>query len=156
MYEKFTDRARLVMALAAEIASQRGHAQIESDDVLFGMIREGHGVAGNVLRNIGVDHTRFDADIAPRQSDREREPPVEYDHDLSSIASQLLDNAFQEAKELNHNYVGTEHLLLGLCRTPNSAGSEALDKLDIQLDRIYKEVVSLLGVGLVDRQRDYS
>ena len=147
MYERFTDRARLVMELSAEVSTQRGHTQIESGDVLFGMIREGKGVAGHILKNLGVDHSRFDADIAPRQSDRESELPVEFHHDTSSAVRQLVDNARQEANWLNHNYVGTEHLLLGLCRVPNSTAFDTLLQLGIQPGDICKETMNLLGAG---------
>lgn len=155
MYERFTDRARLVMELSAEVATQRGHTRIESDDVLFGIIREGHGVAGHILKNLGVDRSRLGDDVAPRQSNRKSEPAATLDHDISSSVRQLVENAHEEAKWLNHNYVGTEHLLLGLCSVPNSEAVERLEMLGIQPGEVCKETINLLGVGLEEWKRNH-
>ena len=155
MYEDFTDRARLVMELSAEVSAARGHTQIESDDVLFAMIREGEGVAGHILKNLDVDHSRFDTDISPRQSDRERELLFDFHHDTSSAVRQLVDNARQETNWLNHKYVGTEHLLIGLCRVPNSAAFDALVQLGIQPGDVCKETINLLGAGSEEWKRNH-
>jgi len=155
MYERFTSRACLVIELAAEIATQRGHNQIESVDVLLGMIREGQGVAGCVLKDHGLDHSQFDADIVPRQSDQERERPVDFHHKIDSEVSELVENARQESSWLNHNYVGTEHLLLGLCRVANSAAVKALMALDVQPGEVCKDAINLLGTGSEEWKRHH-
>ncbi len=155
MYERFTDRARLVMELAAEIAARRGRAKIETDDVLLGMIREGQGVAGQVLKNFDVDHTRFDIAIAPRPTDRELKHTVTFRHQITSAVGQLVENAHREAHWLNHNYVGTEHLLLGLCCTQNCAAVAVLVNLDVSPGEICTETVNLLGAGLEGWKRHH-
>jgi ATP-dependent Clp protease ATP-binding subunit ClpC len=155
MYERFTERARLVIELAAEIANQRGHDQIDSVDVLFGMIREGDGVAGHILKNLGIDQSRFDIDIAPQQSDRERERPEEFCHQANSAVRQLVEHARQEVIWLKHDYIGTEHLLLGLCNLANSEAAELLATLGVKPGEICKETVNLLGAGSEEWKRNH-
>ena len=153
MYERFTDRARLVMQHSAEHATRRGYAQIKSNDVLFGMIREGRGVAGYVLRDIGIDQPRFAADIASKPSVQKHEGPIPLRHDISSDVRQIVEIAHQEAEWLHHHYVGTEHLLLGLCRVPKSEAVEALLKLGAQPGEIFKKTINMLGAGTEELKR---
>ena len=152
MYERFTDRARKVMQLANEEARRFNHEYIGTEHILLGLVKEGSGVAANVLKNLDID---------PRKVRREVEKIVVGGPDdvtLSRLpqtprAKKVIEYAIEEARNLNHNYVGTEHLLLGLIREEEGVAAQVLMNLGLSLPVIRNEVLELLGVSPDDPVR---
>ena len=143
MYERFTDRARKVMRLAEEQARRMRHDAVCPEHVLIGIIKERHGHAGSVLRDLG-------ATLEDLQDDVERVLPV-CDQDevvgvipLTPIVEQLIAYAWEEAGLLAHAYIGTEHLLLGLIRG-NHGASYVLRERDLPEEKIRAQVRIALG-----------
>ena len=144
MFERFTDRARRVMGLANQEAQRFNHESIGTEHVLLGLIKEGSGVAANVLRNLGVDLKRVRMEI---------EKKVPSGHEMVTMgrlpftprAKKVIELAFEEARALGHNYVGTEHLLLGLLRESEGVAAQVLVEQGLKLEDVREEVLRLLG-----------
>src|SRR5713226_6607329 len=115
MYERFTDRARKVMQLANQEAQRFNHEYIGTEHILLGLIAEGAGVAANVLKNLDIDLRKIRQEIkkivqpGPDAVRTRKVPPT-------PRAKKVIEYSSEEARNLTHNYVGTEHLLLGLLR----------------------------------------
>jgi|SRR5579883_412211 len=145
MYERFTDRARKVMQLASTQAQRFNHEYIGTEHVLLGLVAEGSGVAANVLKN-------FDIDL--RKVGREVELIVQHGPGGEAVVmgrlphtprtNKAIEYAYQEARGLNHNYVGTEHLLLGLLREGEGVAAQVLMNLGLKLEDVREEVLNLL------------
>ncbi|HEV3005242.1 MAG TPA: Clp protease N-terminal domain-containing protein, partial [Pirellulales bacterium] len=143
MYERFTERTRKVMQLANQAAQRCKHQYIGTEHVLLGLIEEGSGVAANVLRNLDVDLRKIRLGI-------EREVgwfDIGTTGRLPQLprAKRLIEHSMEESRDLNHDYVGTEHLLLGLLREPETPACRVLMNLGLTLDEVRQEVVNLLG-----------
>ena len=125
MYERFTDRARKVMQLANQEAQRFNHEYIGTEHILLGLVKEGSGVAANVLKNLDVDLRKIRIEV---------EKIVQAGPDMVTMgklpqtprAKKVIEYAMDEARNLNHNYVGTEHLLLGLLREQEGDMNQAL------------------------------
>ncbi|MDB5390927.1 MAG: clpC [Planctomycetaceae bacterium] len=145
MYERFTDRARSVMRLANQEARRLGNHYIGTEHILLGLVKEGTGVAANVLKNLGVELDQIRNEV---ESLVQTGPA---DHDIlmklpsTPFGKKVIEYSMEEARSLNHNYVGTEHLLLGLARVNEGAAAQALMKLGLTLEEIRDEVLNLLG-----------
>src|ERR1700748_1987575 len=147
MYERFTDRARKVMQLANQEAQRFNHEYVGTEHVLLGLIKEGSGVAATVLRNMDVDLRKIRNEI---------EKIVQAGPDMVTMgklpqtprAKKVIEYAIEEARNLNHNYVGTEHLLLGLLREQEGVAAQVLMNLNLKLDEVREEVLNLLGHGM--------
>ncbi|MHC4404500.1 MAG: NAD(P)H-hydrate dehydratase [Planctomycetota bacterium] len=144
MYEKFTDRARKVMQSANQEAERRNHEYIGTEHVLLGIIQQEDGVAANVLKNLGVDLHGILREVkelaAPGPGDVEVA-----DLPMTPRTKQVIEYAIEESRLLRHNYVGTEHLLLGILREPECVANQVLANLGLTLDDVREEVVALLG-----------
>src|SRR6202050_4603827 len=144
MYERFTDRARKVMQLANQEAQRFNHEYIGTEHVLLGLIKEGSGVAANVLKNLDVDLRKIRLEV---------EKIVQSGPDMVTMgklpqtprAKKVIEYAMEEARNLNHNYVGTEHLLLGLLREQEGVAAQVLMNLGLKLEDVREEVLNLLG-----------
>ncbi len=149
MYEKFTDRARKVIQLANQEAQRFNHDYIGTEHLLLGLVKEGSGVASNVLKNMGVDLGKIR---------REVEKLVNMGHEMVSIgrlpqsprAKKALEYAMEEARSLHHAYIGTEHILLGLLREQEGVAAQVLMNLGLHLNDVRSEVLNLLGHGESD------
>ncbi|MDA0589259.1 MAG: ATP-dependent Clp protease ATP-binding subunit [Planctomycetota bacterium] len=147
MYERFTDRARKVMQLANQEAQRFNHEYIGTEHVLLGLVKEGSGVAANVLKNLEVDLRRIRNEV---------EKIVQSGPDMVTMgklpqtprAKKVIEYAMEEARNLNHNYVGTEHLLLGLLRESEGVAAQVLMNLGLKLEDVREEVLNLLGHGI--------
>jgi ATP-dependent Clp protease ATP-binding subunit ClpC len=147
MYERFTDRARKVMQLANQEAQRFNHEYVGTEHVLLGLIKEGSGVAANVLKNLDVDLRKIRNEV---------EKIVQAGPDMVTMgklpqtprAKKVIEYAIEEARNLNHNYVGTEHLLLGLLREQEGVAAQVLMNLNLKLDEVREEVLNLLGHGM--------
>ena len=147
MYERFTDRARKVMQLANQEAQRFNHEYIGTEHILLGLVKEGSGVAANVLKNLEVDLRKIRLEV---------EKIVQSGPDMVTMgklpqtprAKKVIEYAMEEARNLNHNYVGTEHLLLGLIREQEGVAAQVLMNLGLKLEDVREEVLSLLGHGM--------
>jgi ATP-dependent Clp protease ATP-binding subunit ClpC len=147
MYERFTDRARKVMQLANQEAQRFNHEYVGTEHVLLGLIKEGSGVAANVLRNLDVDLRKIRNEV---------EKIVQAGPEMVTMgklpqtprAKKVIEYAIEEARNLNHNYVGTEHLLLGLLREQEGVAAQVLMNLNLKLEEVREEVLNLLGHGM--------
>src|ERR1700758_4732642 len=147
MYERFTDRARKVMQLANQEAQRFNHEYVGTEHVLLGLVKEGSGVAANVLKNLDVDLRKIRVEV---------EKIVQAGPDMVTMgklpqtprAKKVIEYAIEEARNLNHNYVGTEHLLLGLLREQEGVAAQVLMNLNLKLDEVREEVLNLLGHGM--------
>jgi ATP-dependent Clp protease ATP-binding subunit ClpC len=144
MFNRFTERARKVLVLAKEEARRFSHDYIGTEHILLGLIREGDGVACAVLQNLGIDleRARLEVEklISPGSS-----TSVMGDIPFTPRAKKALELATEEARTLGHNYIGTEHILLGLIREGEGVAYQVLFSLGIDLKRSRQEIIALLG-----------
>ncbi|HRS27930.1 MAG TPA: ATP-dependent Clp protease ATP-binding subunit, partial [Phycisphaerae bacterium] len=147
MFERFTDRARKVMALANQEAQRFNHEYIGTEHILLGLVKEGSGVGANVLKNLGVDLRKVRLEVeklvksGPEMVTMGKLPQT-------PRAKRVIEYAIEEARNLNHNYVGTEHLLLGLLREQDGVAAQVLMNLGLRLEDVREEVLNLLGAGV--------
>lgn len=128
MYEKFTDRARKVMQLANQEAQRLNHEYIGTEHILLGLVKEGSGVAANVLKNTDIDLRKVPLEIekiAPPGSKMIAMGRLPY----APIVEEVIKDSIEEAQSLGHDYVGTEHLLLGLLREQGGVAAQVLMNL---------------------------
>jgi ATP-dependent Clp protease ATP-binding subunit ClpC len=127
MFERFTDRARRVLVLAQEEARQLNHSFIGTEHILLGLIHEGEGVAAKVMESLGVTleevRARVDEMIGPAGAAAIASPP------FTPRAKKVLELSLREALQLGHNYIGTEHLLLGIVREGEGVAAQVLVSL---------------------------
>jgi ATP-dependent Clp protease ATP-binding subunit ClpC len=144
MFDRFTDRARKVMALARKEAQRFNHDFIGTEHILLGLIQEGSGVAANVLKNLGVEINRIRAEI---EKNVQTGPSMVTMGQLpfTPRAKKVLELSMEEANELGHNYIGTEHLLLGLIRENDGVAAQVLLDMNLKLEDVRAEVLELLG-----------
>ena len=146
MYERFTDRARKVMALANQEAQRLNHEYIGTEHILLGLVKEGSGVGANVLKNLEVDLRKVRLEVEKLvKAGPEMVTMGKLPH--TPRAKKVIEYAIEEARNLNHNYVGTEHLLLGLLREHDGVAAQVLMNLSLKLEEVREEVLNLLGAG---------
>ena len=151
MFERFTDRARKVMALANQEAQRFNHEYIGTEHILLGLVKEGSGVGATVLKNLDVDIKKLRLEV---------EKLVKSGPDMVTMgklpqtprAKKVIEFAIEEARALNHNYVGTEHILLGLLRESEGIAAQVLMNLGLKLEDVRQEVLNLLGAGVDEGQ----
>ncbi|MFO8052417.1 MAG: ATP-dependent Clp protease ATP-binding subunit [Candidatus Omnitrophota bacterium] len=144
MFNRFTERARKVLVLAKEEARRFNHDYIGTEHILLGLIREGEGVACAVLQNIGMDLGRLRAEIEKLMSPGAA-ASVLGDIPFTPRAKKALELATEEARSLGHNYIGTEHILLGLLREEEGIASQVLFSLGVDIKKARNEISALLG-----------
>jgi ATP-dependent Clp protease ATP-binding subunit ClpA len=146
MYERFTDRARKVLHLANQEAQRFKHEYVGTEHILLGLVKEGSGVAANVLKNLDIDLHKVRAEIekivqpGPSRVATGKLPQT-------PRVKKLIEYAIEEARNLNYNYVGTEHLLLGLLREQEGIAAQVLMNLGLKLEDVREEVLNLLGTA---------
>ncbi|MBI4301489.1 MAG: ATP-dependent Clp protease ATP-binding subunit [Chloroflexi bacterium] len=145
-FDKFTERARKVLTLAQEEAQRFNHNYIGTEHILLGLIREGDGVAARVLANLGVDLNKVRSAVEFIIGKGER--PLPGDIGLTPRAKRVIELAVDEARRLNHHYIGTEHLLLGLVREGEGIAASVLESLGVNLERVRGEVGHILSQGM--------
>ncbi|MBL0058353.1 MAG: ATP-dependent Clp protease ATP-binding subunit [Elusimicrobia bacterium] len=146
MSNRFTERAQRVILIAQEEAKRLNHDYVGTEHLLLGLIALGEGVAAQVLANLGVDLRRVRAEIEKIVGTGDNvmllgEIP------FTPRAKKVLELAVEEAQNMGHNYVGTEHLLLGLIREEEGVAARVLENIGVRLDVVREEVISLLGEG---------
>jgi len=149
MYERFTDHARNVMLLANQEAQRFKHEYIGTEHILLGLVKEGSGVAVAALRNVGIEPNKITVETEKLiREGSEVDPNVKYPnvkYPQTPRARKVIEYAMEEAHTLKHDYVGTEHILLGLLREDKGVAAQVLMNLGLQLDKVRAEIQTILG-----------
>ena len=152
MFERFTDRARASVVLAQEEARLLNHSYIGTEHLLLGLLREGEGVGGRVLAEMGVRLDSVRADVEEIIGHGEERPPP--DIPFTPRAKKVLELSLREALQLGHNYIGTEHILLGIVREGEGVAAQVLAKYGaISLDAVRGHVVAALATTVTSPAR---
>ena len=141
-FEKFSERARRVLTLAQEEAQRFNHNYIGTEHILLGLVRETEGVVARVLINLGIDLNKVRA--AVEFIIGRGENPVEGEIGLTPRAKKVIELAVDEARRMNHSYIGTEHLLVGLLREGEGVASGVLESLGVTLESVRSETHRVL------------
>lgn len=141
MWQRFTERARKVVFYAQEEAQKFGEGYVSTEHLLLGLVRESDSVAARVLEKLGVNLNRIRAEVEKQLPRGDGRPSQ--DMTLTPRAKRVIDLAYDEARNLNNNYIGTEHLLLGLIREGDGLAGRVLAKLGVELERARREVMAL-------------
>jgi Clp amino terminal domain, pathogenicity island component len=142
MFERFTDRARRVVVLAQEEARHLNHNHIGTEHILLGLINEREGVAAIALTELGISLERARTMVVETVGQGAEEPASHIP--FTPRAKKVLELSLREALQLSHNYIGTEHILLGLIREGEGVAAQVLVKLGADLDRVRQQVVQVL------------
>ena len=145
-FEKFSERARKVLTYAQEEAQHLNHSYIGTEHILLGLLREEEGVAAKVLANLGAGLNKVRASVEFIIGRGEK--PSAGETGLTPRARRVIELAIDEARYLGHNYIGTEHLLLGLLREGEGIAAGVLDSFGITLDRARTETTRILTQGV--------
>jgi ATP-dependent Clp protease ATP-binding subunit ClpC len=142
VFERFTDRARRVLVLAQEEARLLNHNFIGTEHILLGLIQEGEGVAAQALESLGISlvavRSKVAESVGPAAAGATGSPP------FTPRAKKVLELSLREALQLGHNYIGTEHLLLGLVREGEGVAAKVLVSLGADLPRVRRQVIAAL------------
>ncbi|HTO74419.1 MAG TPA: ATP-dependent Clp protease ATP-binding subunit [Gemmatimonadales bacterium] len=149
----FTDRVRKVLQMAREEAARLHHEYVGTEHILLGLIREGEGVAAAVLTNLNVDLEEIQQKIEETVKKGKAAAASGPDLPYTSRAKKVLELAMTEARELNHSYVGTEHLLLGLLREEKGIAAQVLTDAGVNLEQSRAETLRLLGSDMPQSQQ---
>ena len=155
MFERFTERARQVIVLAQDEARGLAHNYIGTEHILLGLLREEEGIAARILRQLGIPEEEVRAQVARivGQGDEVTSGQIPF----TPRAKKILELSLREAQSLGHNYIGTEHILLGLVRENQGVATRILLDFDADAEKIRNEIVRMLsgaGQRLVERERD--
>jgi ATP-dependent Clp protease ATP-binding subunit ClpC len=141
MWQRFTERARKVVFFAQEEAQKFGEGYVSTEHLLLGLVRESDSVAARVLERLGVSLSRIRTEVEKQLPRGDARPSQEMT--LTPRAKRVIDLAYDEQRNLNNNYIGTEHLLLGLIREGDGLAGRVLAKLGVELERARREVGAL-------------
>ena len=143
MFERFTDRARRVVVLAQEEARMLNHNYIGTEHILLGLIHEGEGVAAKALESLGISLEAVRAQVQEIIGEGQQAPSGHIP--FTPRAKKVLELSLREALQLGHNYIGTEHILLGLIREGEGVAAQVLGKLGADLNRVRQQVIQLVS-----------
>ena len=144
MFERFTEKAKKVIMLAQEEARRLGHNFVGTEQVLLGLIGEGTGIAAKTLKSMGVNLK--DARVEVEKIIGRGSGFVAVEIPFTPRAKRALELSWDEARQLGHNYIGTEHLLLGIIREGEGVAANVLKNLGIDLNEVRSNVVKILGL----------
>ncbi len=144
MTYKFTNRAKKAIELANEVAIELGHNYIGTEHVLYGLAKEGSGVASRVLENQEVSPENILDKIVELIG---QEEPIEDTLGFTPRTKRVIENAFIEARKLGYNYIGTEHLLIGILREGDCIAARILLELNVNIPRLYNEIIKVINEG---------
>ncbi|MCU1445144.1 Clp protease N-terminal domain-containing protein, partial [Cryobacterium sp.] len=143
MFERFTDRARRVVVLAQEEAKMLNHNYIGTEHILLGLIHEGEGVAAKALESLGISLDAVREQVQDIIGQGQQQPTGHIP--FTPRAKKVLELSLREALQLGHNYIGSEHILLGLMRECEGVAALLLVKLGADLNRVRQQVIQLLS-----------
>ena len=142
MVYKFTARAKKAIDLANEIAMELGHSYIGTEHILYGLVKEGNGVASKVLENQAINADKIKNEIIELIGKEEK---IEETLAFTPRTKRVLENSYLEAKKVGYDYIGTEHLLIGTLREGDSIAVRILLNLNLDLPKIYNEIVGVVN-----------
>lgn len=154
MWQRFTERARKVVFYAQEEAQRFGEGYVSTEHLLLGLVREPDSVAARVLDRLSVNLSKIRSEVEKQLP--KGDPRNSPDMSLTPRAKRVIDLAYDEARNLNNNYIGTEHLLLGLIREADGLAGRVLAKLGVELEKARKEVMALQDTDPQSRQQSGS
>ncbi|MGE5550408.1 MAG: ATP-dependent Clp protease ATP-binding subunit [Bacteroidota bacterium] len=143
MYERFTERARKVLYLSQQEAKRLGHNYVGTEHLLLGLVAEGEGVAAEALKTIGISLQKVRTEL--EKIIGSGDTPYLGEVSLTPRAKRVLELALDEGRQLGHNYVGTEHIILGLIRESEGVAAQVLKNMGADLEKVRKQVLSQLG-----------
>jgi ATP-dependent Clp protease ATP-binding subunit ClpC len=143
MFERFTDRARRVVVLAQEEAKMLNHNYIGTEHILLGLIHEGEGVAAKALESLSISLDSVREQVQDIIGQGQQQPTGHIP--FTPRAKKVLELSLREALQLGHNYIGTEHILLGLIREGEGVAAQVLVKLGADLNKVRQQVIQLLS-----------
>jgi ATP-dependent Clp protease ATP-binding subunit ClpC len=143
VFERFTDRARRVVTLAEEEARLLSHNYIGPEDILLGLLDEGEGVAARVLESLGISLEAAREQVEEIKGQGQQAPSGHIP--FAPQAEKALKVSTREARQLGHDYIGTEHILLGLIRDEDGVAAQVLVKLGVDLNRVRQQVNRLVA-----------
>jgi ATP-dependent Clp protease ATP-binding subunit ClpC len=155
MFDRFTDRAKKVMNLARQEAQRFNHEYLGTEHILLGLVQEGSGVAANVLKNMAIDLNKIRSEVekivktGPSMVTMGQLP-------FTPRAKKVLELSMEEASNLGHNYIGTEHLLLGLIKENEGIAAQVLLNLGVKLEDVREEVLEFLGADSGEEEEEES
>jgi len=153
MFDRFTDRAKKVMNLARQEAQRFNHEYLGTEHILLGLVQEGSGVAANVLRQMSIDLSKIRSEVeklvktGPSMVTMGQLP-------FTPRAKKVLELSMEEASNLGHNYIGTEHLLLGLIKENEGIAAKVLTNLGVKLEDVREEVLEFLGADSSEEEEE--
>src|SRR5919204_6315916 len=147
MYERFTDRARWAMRLADEEAGRLNHDYVGTEHLLLGIVKEGSGIAANVLTSLGIDLRKVRLEVEKLVPVGEADPVIGGKRPPTPALQRVFDHAAEEARKVDHHYIGTEHLLLGLLREQDGVAAQVLMNLGLRVEDVRRKVLRMVGGG---------
>ena len=144
MTYKFTNRAKKAIEFANELALELGHNYIGTEHILYGLVKEGSGVASKVLENQAITADMIIDKIVELVG---HEEPIDGTLGFTPRTKRVIENAFIEARKLGYNYIGTEHLLIGILREGDSIAARILLELDTNIPKLYSEIIKVINEG---------
>ncbi len=144
MWERFTERAKHVVSTAREEAVRLSSEYVRTEHILLGLCKESEGIAAHALENLGIDTEKLIAEIEQHVRPEAATVPGD-DIAFTPRAKKVLELAVEEARHFNHNYIGTEHILLGLIKEGEGIAAKVLRDMNVDINRLHAEVVRLLG-----------
>ncbi|MBC8075754.1 MAG: NDP-hexose 4-ketoreductase, partial [Chloroflexales bacterium] len=154
LFDKFTKRARQVLQFATEEARNFNHPYVGTEHILLGLIREGESISARVLDELGIKlpqaRSAVEFIVGPGEG------PARVDQDLTARAKKVIEYAIEEAKRLNHHYIGSEHLLLGLVRNGEGVATGVLDIMGVSLEQVRNQVLRVMRHGIGGAERSGS
>ncbi|MDP2926214.1 MAG: Clp protease N-terminal domain-containing protein [Nanoarchaeota archaeon] len=148
MYERFTDRARKMMALANQEAQRLNHEYVGTEHVLLGLLKEGSGVGATVLKNLGLNIRDLRGEVEKLMPSRDESIAIGRLSQTPNVKL-LVENAINYARELEHKYVGTEHFLCALASSKDGVAAKILENKGLDADKITSEIENILGITSV-------
>ena len=143
MFERFTDRARRVVVLAQEEARRLNHNYIGTEHILLGLIQEGEGHAAKALEELSINIDSVRSEVVEIIGEGQQSPSGHIP--FTPRAKKVLELSLREALQLGHNYIGTEHILLGLIREGEGVAAQVLKKLGAELSQVRQTVMKLIS-----------
>ena len=147
MFERFTDRARKVFTLANQQAQRFNHEYIGTEHILFGLLKQEYGLGADILKSYDLDISRICQEAEKLFNAKSHKNDTDIDImiilPMTRGAEKVIESAIEESKSLNHNYVGTEHILLGLLRETEGIAAKVLLNLGLKLKEVRQKVIDL-------------
>ncbi|MFW6189285.1 MAG: ATP-dependent Clp protease ATP-binding subunit [Planctomycetota bacterium] len=154
MYDRLTEKTRKVINYARQEAQRLGHQYIGTEHLLLGLVREGTGMAATVLQRLGVESKRVRLEVEKVVKGGTDVIPSGKQPPFAPRAKKAFEYAFEEAKRMGQNYIGTEHLLLGLLREDEGIAAQVLANLDVDIDEVHECLMDLLGPEMDDQEAE--